>query len=210
MLLDMYRIIPFETNLAPNYNVAPTDPAVVVRVARESRQRKAELMKWGLVPHWSKTGKMDFKTINAKCETAATAATFRDAFRSRRCIVPADAYYEWKKLDAKTRQPYAIGRADGQPLSLAGLYEGWKDSTGTWLHTFTILTTTPNSVAAEIHDRMPVILGEPDYAVWLGEAEGDPAALMKPCPAEWLRVWKVSARVGNVKNNDSTLLDPAE
>src|SRR5690348_1939712 len=103
MLLDMYRIIPFETNLEPNYNVAPTDPAAVVRLDRE-RRRKAELMKWGLVPHWSKTGKPDFKTINARCETAATSATFRDAFKSRRCIVPADAYYEWQKLDAKTKQ----------------------------------------------------------------------------------------------------------
>ena len=89
--------------------------------------------------------------------------------------MPADAFYEWKKLDAKTKQPYAIGRADGQPLTLAGLWDGWKMPDGKWLHTFTILTTTPNSVMAEIHDRMPVVLEEKDYAVWLGEAEGDPA-----------------------------------
>lgn len=210
MLLDMYKIIPFETNVPPNYNVAPTDPAMVVRANLEKKRREAEMMKWGLVPFWSKSGKMDFATINAKCETAATSATYRNAFKSRRCIIPADAYYEWKKLDAKTKQPYAIGRADGQPLSLAGLYEGWKDKEGKWLHTFTILTTLPNSLTAEIHNRMPVILGEQDYAVWLGEVEGDPAALMKPCPAEWLRVWTVSPRVGNVKNNDPSLLEPAD
>jgi putative SOS response-associated peptidase YedK len=206
MLLDMYKIIPFETNVPPNYNVAPTDPAMVVRV-NPDKQRMAEMMKWGLVPSWSKTGKMDRPTFNAKCETAASIATFRNAFKSRRCLVPADAYYEWKKLDAKTKQPYAIGRADGQPLTLAGLWDGWKMPDGKWLHTFTILTTTPNSMMAEIHDRMPVVLEEKDYAVWLGEAEGDPAVLLKPCPAEWLKVWKVSARVGSVKNNDLNLLE---
>ena len=210
MLLDMYRIIPFESNTQPNYNVAPTDPAIVVRANPKTGQREAELMKWGLVPSWSKTGKMDFSSINAKCETAATSATYRNAFKSRRCIVPADAFYEWKKLDAKTRQPYAIGRADGQPLSLAGLWEGWKNPEGKWLHTFTILTTTPNSLLAEIHNRMPVILDEKDYAVWLGEADGDAAALMTPCPVEWLKVWKVSARVGNVRNKDADLLDPVD
>src|SRR5205085_12147717 len=113
-------------------------------------------------------------------------------------------------LDAKTKQPYAIARADGQPLSLAGLWDGWKDAEGKWLHTFTILTTTPNSVMAEIHSRMPVILDAKDYAVWLGEAEGDAAALMKPCPAEWLKTWKVSTRVGSFKNNDAELLDPVD
>jgi putative SOS response-associated peptidase YedK len=210
MLLDMYRIIPFESNAAPSYNVAPTDPAIVVRVNRDKTAREAEIMKWGLIPSWSKTGKMDAATFNARCETAASAAIFRNAFKSRHCIVPADAFYEWQKLDAKTRQPYAIGRADGRPLSLAGLWDGWKDAQGKWLHSFTILTTTPNSLMAGIHNRMPVILDEKDYAVWLGEVEGDAAALMTPCPAEWLRVWKVSARVGNVKNNDADLLEPVE
>ncbi|HSI01230.1 MAG TPA: SOS response-associated peptidase [Reyranella sp.] len=210
MLLDMYRIIPFESNTAPNYNVAPTDPAIVVRANPKTKQREAELMKWGLIPSWSKTGKMEAPTFNARCETAASAAVFRNAFKSRRCIVPADAFYEWKKLDAKTRQPYAIGRADGRPLSLAGLWEGWKDAEGKWLHSFTILTTSPNSLLAEVHNRMPVILDEKDHAVWLGEAEGDATALMAPCPAEWLRIWKVSARVGSVKNNDADLLEPVE
>ena len=208
-LLNVAKVmVPFAPNVPPNYNVAPTDPAIVITVNPATRQREGEVMRWGLVPSWSKSGKMDFKSINAKCETAATSATFRNAFKSRRLLVPVDAYYEWKKLDAKTKQPYAIGRADGRPLTLAGLWEGWKNAEGKWLHTFTILTTTPNSVMAEIHDRMPVILEEKDYAVWLGEAEGDPAALLKPCPAEWLKVWKVSARVGNVRNNDEALLDP--
>ena len=116
MLLDMYKIIPFEHNVPPNYNVAPTDPAMVVRANLDKKRREAELMKWGLVLDWLKSGKMDVATINAKCETAATAATYRNAFKSRRCIIPADAYYEWKKVDAKTKQPYAIGRADRQPL----------------------------------------------------------------------------------------------
>jgi len=207
-LLNVARVIvPFTPNVPPNYNVAPTDPAIVIKADPRTGQREGEVMKWGLIPAWSKTGKMDRPTFNAKSETAASSATFRNAFKSRRCLVPVDAFYEWKKLDAKTKQPYAIGRADGQPLTLAGLWDGWKMPDGKWLHTFTILTTTPNSVMAEIHDRMPVILEEKDYAVWLGEADGDPAALLKPCPAEWLKVWKVSARVGSVKNNDLNLLD---
>jgi putative SOS response-associated peptidase YedK len=167
------------------------------------------------VPPWSKTGKMEFPTINAKSETAATSAVFRNAFRSRRCVVPADAFYEWQKLGSgpkpakqSPKQPWAIARADGQPLSLAGLWDGWKSPTGEWLHTFTIMTTTPNETMAAIHNRMPVILDMRDVPLWLGESEGDHASLLKPCPAAWLKTWKVSAAVGSVKNNDESLLEP--
>lgn len=212
-LTDMYRTIPLLANVGPNYNVAPTQTAMVVVANEEKHERAVELMKWGLVPPWSKTGKMEFATINAKCETAATSAVYRSAFKSRRCIIPADAFYEWKKLGEgpkAPKQPYAIARADGEPLSLAGLWEGWKSPEGSWLHTFTIITTAPNALMADIHSRMPVVLAPEDVPVWLGEAPGDHAALMRPCPAEWLTVWKVSARVGSVKNNDEQLLTPIE
>ena len=212
-LVDMYRTLPLLANVGPNHNVAPTPTAMVVSAEPEKAERRLSLMKWGLVPSWSKSGKMDFATINAKCETAATSATYRSAFRTRRCIVPADAFYEWKKLGdgpKSPKQPYAIARADGEPLWLAGMWEGWKQPDDEWLRTCTIITTTPNGTMANIHSRMPVVLAPEDWPVWLGEREGDHAALLKPCPAEWLRVWKVSARVGSVKNNDEQLLEPVE
>lgn len=212
-LVDMYKTSPVLVNVQPNYNVAPTQTAMVVRADPDKKERETALMKWGLVPWFSKTGKMEWSTFNAKCETAASSPSYREAFKSRRCIVPADAFYEWKKLDSgpkPAKQPYAIGRADGEPLSFAGLWERWKQPDGGSLHTFTILTTKPNEAMADIHNRMPVILAPQDFPVWLGEAPGDPAALLKPCPAEWLTMWKVDARVGNVRNNDERLLEPTE
>ena len=141
------------------------------------------------------------------------AASFRSAYKSRRCIVPADLYYEWKKLDDSkkpAKQPYAIARSDGQPLFLAGLWETWKSAGGEGggepLRSFTILTTTPNKTMAQLHHRMPVILSPDDVALWLGEKEGDLPGLMKPCPDAWLRMWKVDNRVGSVKNNDAELI----
>src|SRR5262249_49292158 len=151
---------------------APTDPVMVVRANAEKSAREIELMKWGLVPPWSKTGKMEFASINAKSETAATSAVFRNAFKSRRCVVPADAYYEWQKLGdgpKAPKQPWVIARADGAPLIMAGLWDGWKNPSGEWLHTFTVMTTTPNETTAAIHNRMPVILDLKDVPLWLGE-----------------------------------------
>jgi len=215
LLLDLFKTAPFRANVKPSWNVAPTDTVMVVHATADKTAREIELMKWGLVPSWSKTGKMEFPTINARSETAATSAVFRNAFKSRRCVVPADAFYEWQKLGAGAKpakqppkQPWAIARADGQPLSLAGLWDGWKTPDGQWLHSFTIMTTTPNETMATIHTRMPVILDLADVPLWLGEVEGDHAGLLKPCPAAWLRMWKVSAAVGSVKNNDESLLEP--
>lgn len=211
LLMNLYETRPFMANVPPNYNVAPTQTAMVVRAATEDLDREIALPKWGLIPWFSETGKMDKPTFNARCETVASSPMFREAYKSRRCIVPADAFYEWKKLGEgpkPLKQPYAIGRADGEPLVLAGLWETWKPKDGGEpVRSFTIITTTANATMAEIYNRMPVILAPDDVPVWLGEERGDPSALMRPCPAEWLKVWKVSARVGNVKNNDEGLLD---
>jgi putative SOS response-associated peptidase YedK len=211
LLLDLFKTAPFRANVKPSYNVAPTDMVMVVRAGHEKAMREIELMKWGLVPPWSNTGKMEFPTINAKSETAATSAVFRNAFKARRCVVPADAFYEWQKLGTgpkAPKQPYAVARADGQPLCLAGLWDGWKNPDGQWQHSFTIMTTAANEAMAPIHDRMPVILDMKDVPLWLGEVEGDHAGLLKPYPASWLKMWKVSAAVGSVKNNDESLLEP--
>lgn len=197
-----------------SYNVAPQTFQPVVRLNRDTGQREIVLMRWGLVPYWSKDAKIGYSTINAKAETVATAPAFRDAFRRRRCLVPADAFYEWQKLDPKHKQPYAIALKSREPYGLAGLWERWKDpANGEWLETFTIITTDANEVVAPMHNRMPVILERKDYTRWLGG--GDPAQppmdLLRPFPAEEMTAWKVDKAVGNVKNDAAELLEaPAE
>jgi putative SOS response-associated peptidase YedK len=183
----------------------------VVRLDHDGR-RSLDLLRWGLVPWWAKDIKMGVRCINAMAETVASKPAFRDAFaRGQRCIVPVDAFYEWKKIGA-SKQPYAIVGADGLPLALAGLWERWKDRvSGDTLQTFTIITTTPNDLCAPIHERMPVILPREKWAAWLGEHEADPGELrwmiLRPYSADLMRVYPVGPRVGNVRNNDADLLD---
>ena len=156
-----------------SYNVAPQTFQPVVRLNRDTGMREIVLMRWGLIPYWSKDAKIGYSTINAKAETVATAPAFREAFRRRRCLVPADAFYEWQTLDPKHKQPFAIALASREPYGFAGLWERWKDpETREWLETFSIITTDPNQVVAPLHNRMPVIIERKDYARWLGG--GDP------------------------------------
>ena len=198
-------------NTAPTFNGAPTDTLPVVRLDREGR-RSLDLLRWGLVPWWAKEVKIGARCINAMAETVASKPAFRDPFaRGQRCIVPVDAFYEWKKIGAG-KQPYAIVGADGLPLALAGLWERWKDrATGEAVQTFTIITTTPNELCAAIHDRMPVILPQEKWATWLGEREADSDELrwliLRPYPAALMRAYPVGAAVGNVRNNEAALLD---
>lgn len=203
----------FLENSRPNYNAAPTQDLLVVGVNPASGKRAISRMKWGLIPPWSKTGKMDYATFNAKCETVETAASFQASYKSRRGIVPADIYYEWRKLDDSkkpAKQPYAVARADGEPLFLAGLWETWKPAEGDPVRSFTIMTTTPNPTMEFLHHRMPVILDPDRVPLWLGEVDGDHSALMRPCPDDWLKMWKVDSRVGNIRNNDATLVEPVD
>jgi putative SOS response-associated peptidase YedK len=161
-------------------------------------------MRWGLIPFWAKNAKMGLSTINAKAETVATAPAFREAFKARRCLVPADAFYEWQKIDAKTKQPFAIGMKDGSPYAFAGLWERWKDpATREGLETFTVITTDPNEVIEPMHNRMPVIIQPKDYDRWLtpGDPERPPVDLLRPFPAEQMAAWKVDRKVGSVKND---------
>jgi putative SOS response-associated peptidase YedK len=199
----------------PSYNVAPQTFQPVVRLNRDTGQREIVLMRWGLIPYWSKDSKIGYSTINAKAETVATAPAFREAVRRRRCLVPADAFYEWQKLDPKHKQPFAIALASREPYGLAGLWERWKDvKTHEFLETFTIITTDANQVVAPLHNRMPVIIERKDYARWLG-GDDDPAQppldLLRPFPAEKMTAWKVDKSVGNVRNDAAHLLEtPAQ
>jgi putative SOS response-associated peptidase YedK len=164
----------------------------------------------GLIPYWAKDPSIGLRTINAKAETITTAPAFREAIKYRRCLVPADAFYEWVKLDAKNKQPFAIAMKDGQPYALAGLWERWKDTkAGSELLTFTVITIDPNEVVEPLHDRMPVIIPQRDYDRWLKpNPDRPPIDLLRAFEAEKMTAWKVDKAVGNVKNDRPDLMDP--
>lgn len=203
----LFRTVNEPPNVAPSWNVAPSQDALVVRRHPETGERHLDLLKWGLVPHWTKDPAHAPRPINARAETVATAGMFRSAFAQRRCIVPADAFYEWQ-VQPGGKQPYAIVRCDGQPLAFAGLWEGHRSPDGTVLRTFAIVTTNASAEMAVLHSRMPVILEEADWPSWLGETEGSLAALLHPAPEGTLRFWPVSRTVNAPRNNSADLLDP--
>ena len=197
-------------DFGPSWNVAPQTFQPVVRLNRDTGEREIVMMRWGLVPYWSKDEKIGARTINAKAETITAAPAFREAMKYRRCLVPADAFYEWQKLDTKNKQPFAIAMRDGQPYALAGLWERWKErNAGTELLTFCVITTDPNEVVEPLHDRMPVIIPEKDYDRWLkADFERPPVDLLRPFDAEKMMAWKVGRDVGNANNDRPELMDP--
>ncbi|HWX48063.1 MAG TPA: SOS response-associated peptidase [Roseomonas sp.] len=195
-------------NQPPSWNIAPTQDALVVRRHPESGARHLDALRWGLVPRWAKDASGGARLINARAEGVAEKPSFRDAFARRRCLVPADGFYEWRQEGAR-KQPYAVAMANGEPMALAGLWEGWKQADGTWLRTFSIITGEANAKQALVHHRMPVVLDRADWSVWLGEDPAEPEALLallRPCPPEWLASWPVATRVGRVSENDAGLL----
>jgi putative SOS response-associated peptidase YedK len=149
----------------PHYNIAPTQPVPVIRQNPKEPRREMSLMRWGLIPSWSK-GATGAPMINSRSETAATTAAFRDPMKFRRCLVPSDGFYEWQKR-AGVKQPFCFEVNDGALFAFAGLWDRWKDPNGQWIRSCSILTTTPNAVTTTVHDRMPVILNPDDYDVWL-------------------------------------------
>jgi putative SOS response-associated peptidase YedK len=197
-------------NIAPSWNVAPTDPLPVVRYHAKDHQRSLDVMRWGLVPFWAKDIKVGFANINAKAEGIENKPAFREAFRQRRCLVPVDNFYEWAKT-ASGKQPYAIALADRKLMALAGLWETWRSTAGERVRSFAIITTAPNELCARLHNRMPAILAPESWPAWLGEEPTDLPhlkALLAPYPSDGMICWPVSARVGNVRNNDPNLIEP--
>jgi putative SOS response-associated peptidase YedK len=196
----------------PTFNAAPQSVQPVVRLNRDTGKREFALLRWGLVPAWAKDAKFGYSTINARAEEAPIKPAYREAFKKRRCLIPADAFYEWQKTDAKAKQPYAFALKSGKPCALAGLWERWRPKDGEPLETFTILTTDPNALVEPMHDRMPAILEPADYGRWLepGDPARPPADLLRPLPEEKMLAWRVSERVGNTRNDDAKLLDPLE
>ncbi|MFG1345590.1 SOS response-associated peptidase [Xanthobacter autotrophicus DSM 431] len=196
-------------NAPARYNAAPTQDLMAVRRHPATGLRHLSLLRWGLVPSFSKDASGGARMINARCESVAEKPAFRSAWAARRrCIVPAEGFYEWRATDSG-RQPFFIRRADGAPLALAGLWEGWKDpATGIWLRTFTLLTCAANARLAPLHERMPVILPEVDITAYLEEP--DPRALLRPLPGAALELWPVSRKVNSVRNDAASLMAPLE
>lgn len=191
------------------YNVAPTDPAAVV-VQRDDR-RAVVAYRWGLVPHWATDARGAARAINARAETVASVPTFRNAFRRRRCIVPVDGFYEWRR-EGTVRQPFLIRRVDRRPLALAGLWAGWRDpSSGEVRRSFTIVTTRPNELVSVLHDRMPVVLAPGAWENWL-DAElrdvGELRGLLEPAPDGELEMFAVGRHVNDVRRNGPELVEP--
>jgi putative SOS response-associated peptidase YedK len=193
-------------NLEPTWNMAPTRDAPVVRLFRDG-ERYLDALKWGLVPYFTKDLKKSRKPINARSETIAKSGMFREAFAKRRCLVPAPIYYEWRD-DPEGKTPFAVARVDGEPVAFAGIWETWKSPDGERLQTFATITTDANSLLAPIQDRMPVIVQPEDWPLWLGEVDGDVAALLRPATEDVLRFWPIDKKVGNVRNDGPDLIEP--
>jgi len=192
----------------PRFNAAPTQTMPVIRLNAAGKRELAAL-RWGLVPSWSKDPAMGAKLINARAETVAEKPAFRSAFKLRRCLVPADGFYEWRKLPGGGKQPYRITMADGAPFAFAGLWERWSKGPEP-LETFTIITTTANSLVAPIHDRMPVIIDAADHDAWLEARDtAIPMALLRPYPAERMTAYPVSTRVNSPRNDDASVIERA-
>ena len=230
--------------LQPDYNIAPTKPvyAVLDRVKQPSERsdddrpgdnegngavagngaartpaRELRVVRWGLVPFWAKDVKIGSRMINARAETVAEKPAFRRAFGKRRCLLPADGYYEWQAQPGAAKQPIYISRADGRSLALAGLYELWRDPAvgrddeDAWLWTATVITTSAHDELGMIHDRMPMIIDPAGWADWLDPANSDTAdlrGLLSPAAASGLTTYAVSTEVNSVRNNGPQLIEP--
>lgn len=200
--------VPFHV---PRYNVAPGQ--MIPALIHDGEKRRLGQLKWGLVPSWAADDKMGWRTINARAETLADKPAFRRSFASKRCLIPADGFFEWKKLAGSKKQPMRIVPKQSKLFTFAGLYDTWTSPEGERISTCTIVTTTPNRVMEPIHDRMPVILGHDAAERWLNRNITDTAQLMpllQPCPTDWLDVYPVSSLVGNVKNDSPACIEPID
>jgi putative SOS response-associated peptidase YedK len=192
--------------IAPHYNIAPSQTIPVVRNTEQGRE--LALLKWGLIPSWSKDASIGMKLINARGESLGDKPAFRNAYRHRHCLVPADAFYEWKPV-AGRKQPYCIRMRDQALFGMAGLWEHWMAPDGQVVESCTIVTVDANAMVAELHDRMPLILAPADYDAWLGASTKE-AALPRAVPAEEMVAYPVSPLVSNAKNDVPACLIPID
>jgi putative SOS response-associated peptidase YedK len=204
LIEEYFDTVPGEQQWTPRYNIAPTQTVPVIRQNPTEPRRELSLVRWGLVPPWAKDPSGVARMVNARSETAATKPAFRDALRFRRCIIPADGFYEWQ-LTGRAKHPYCFEVNHGELFAFAGLWERWRDPSGNAVETCSILTTTPNEVTAAIHDRMPIILDPDGYDLWLDPGmknAGAASELLKPYDARRMRCYRVSTRINHVANDD--------
>jgi putative SOS response-associated peptidase YedK len=202
---DLERLIEqFElfraAEIKPRYNISPSQMVPVIRPTDQGRE--LALLRWGLVPHWAKEEKTGYSMINARAETVTEKPAFRSAFRRRRCLIPADGFYEWKKLE-RAKQPFHIRMRGGEPFAFAGLWEHWQGGEGKTIESCSIIVTTANDLMRPIHDRMPAILDRENYGTWLDPDFTDAErlkALLAPYPSERMESYPVSAAVNSPKN----------
>ena len=196
-----------------DYNIAPSTFQPVIRESREDGSREIVLMRWGLIPFFTKnlSDVKGISTINTRAESILKSPTWREPFKKRRCLVPASAFYEWKKLDAKTKQPYAFTVSNAAMFAFAGLWDAWKDGQGQWLQSFSIVTTEANELMSSVHTRMPVILHKRDYARWMSRDVTDqpPIDLLRPFESDDMEMNPANPLVGNVRNNGPEMLNSA-
>ncbi len=192
----------------PRFNIAPSQTVATVRL--DTDHRTLRMARWGLIPGWAKDAKIGFSLTNARAETVSEKPAFRSAFKSKRCLIPADGFYEWVPITTKLKQPYHFHRIDGALLGFAGLWERWRDADGQTVETCSIITTTANGVVRPVHDRMPVILDPADYGQWLDPRAGaeELLTLLRPAPEEALMAIAVSRYVSNARNQGKECLQP--
>jgi putative SOS response-associated peptidase YedK len=196
-LAEIFRALD-PPDIRPRYNIAPTQAILAVKL-NEEQQREFDLLHWGLVPSWADDPKIGNRMINCQGETARTKPSFRSAFKTRRCLIVADGFYEWK-VEGKAKQPLLIGRRDGGPFAFAGLWERWSKGETT-LKSCTIITTEPNELMQSIHNRMPVILSPQAYDQWLTGDPEEAEQLLRPCSPVEFHAVPVSTKVNNPRND---------
>jgi len=191
-----------------SYNIAPSHS--VLSVINDGSRNRLGYLKWGLIPSWAKDEKIGFKLINARAETLTEKPSFREAYKKRRCLVIADSFYEWKRHSQKNKTPMRIKLKNDELFAMAGLWERWKSPEGKTIYSCTVITTTPNEMVKDIHDRMPVILKREDEQTWLNPSIQDSQklnSLLKPFPEEFIEAYEVSNLVNSPKNNLPQLIE---
>lgn len=207
---DTFDKFSFPKKFAPRYNIAPSQPVLAIP---NDAKNKADFFVWGLIPSWSKDPSIGNKLINARGETIAEKPSFRGGFKYKRCLIPADGFYEWKaQSGAKTKIPYFIHMKNSKPFAFAGLWDEWQSPDGGAVRTCTIITTEPNELMSALHNRMPVILNSDDFDQWLDPAPQTPDHLLhliKPFPADKMSAYPVSTLVNKPDNDRPECIVPA-
>jgi putative SOS response-associated peptidase YedK len=212
LIEEKFGAVSSEEDWGPHYNIAPTQSIPIIRQNPKEPIRELSLVRWGLIPWFAKDASVSASMINARSESVDTKPAFRDALKSRRCLVPADGFYEWKKM-GKGKQPYCFEVGDKELFAFAGIWDRWKNTEGKVIESCSILTTTPNALVSPVHNRMPVILDPDGYDLWLDPGMNDGRVvsdLLKPYDARQMHSYPVSTRVNQAANDDAECSAPVE